>query len=53
MTSKTTSSNVCAANSEPESIPDDDLIRGFLLSLGAGDGNRTRDLLFTKQLLYH
>jgi len=35
MTSKTTSSNVCAPNSGPESIPDDDLIRGFLLALEA------------------
>lgn len=43
MTSKTTSSDICAANSEPESIPDDDLIRGFLLSLGAG-GRKQRTL---------
>jgi len=43
MTSKTTSSNVCAPNSGPESIPDDDLIRGFLLSLGAG-GRKPRTL---------
>ena len=43
MTSKTTSSDICAANSEPESIPDDDLIRGFLLSLGAG-GRKPRTL---------
>ena len=43
MTSKTTSSNVCAPNSGPESIPDDDLIRGFLLALGAG-GRKPRTL---------
>ena len=31
------------------------LLRGALVVSkdGAGEGNRTRDLLFTKQLLYH
>ena len=43
MTSKTTSSNVCAPNSGPGSIPDDDLIRGFLLALEAG-GRKPRTL---------
>jgi len=43
MTSKTTCSNVCAPNSGPGSIPDDDLIRGFLLALEAG-GRKPRTL---------
>ena len=34
MASTTSSSDVCASNSEPRNLPDDDLIRGFLLSLG-------------------
>ena len=34
MASTTSSSDVCASNPEPRNLPDDDLIRGFLLSLG-------------------
>ena len=34
MASTTSSSDVCAPNSEPRNLPDDDLNRGFLLSLG-------------------
>jgi len=34
MASTTSSSDVCASNSEPRNLPDDDLNRGFLLSLG-------------------
>ena len=50
MTSKTTSSNVCAPNSGPESIPDDDVIRGFLLALGAGPGGAMIDSLVASAL---
>jgi len=34
MASTTSSSDVCASNPERRNLPDDDLIRGFLLSLG-------------------
>jgi len=34
MASTTSSSDVCTSNPEPRNLPDDDLIRGFLLSLG-------------------
>ena len=34
MASTTSNSDVCASNPEPRNLPDDDLIRGFLLSLG-------------------
>ena len=34
MASTTSNSDVCASNSKPSNLPDDDLIRGFLLSLG-------------------
>jgi len=34
MASTTSNSDVCASNSKPRNLPDDDLIRGFLLSLG-------------------
>ena len=36
MVSKTSSSDVSAPNFNHEPISDDDLIRGFLLALGAG-----------------
>ena len=36
MVSRTSSSDVCAPNVNRESISDEDLIRGFLLALGAG-----------------
>ena len=32
MASTTSSSDVCASNSKPRNLPDNDLIRGFLLS---------------------
>ena len=34
MASTTSSSDVCTSNPEPRNLLDDDLIRGFLLSLG-------------------
>ena len=34
MASTTSSSDVCASNLDPRNLPDDDLMRGFLLSLG-------------------
>ena len=34
MASTTSSSDVCASNSKPRNLPDNDLIRGFLLSPG-------------------
>ena len=34
MASTTSSSDDCTSNPEPRNLPDDDLIRGFLLSLG-------------------
>ena len=34
MASTTSNSDVCASNSKPRNLPDDNLIRGFLLSLG-------------------
>ena len=34
MASTTSSSDVCASNPDPRNLPDDDLMRGFLLSLG-------------------
>ena len=43
MVSKTTSSDVSAPNSVREPISDDDLIRGFILALGAG-GRKSRTL---------
>ena len=44
MASKTSSSDKSVANSDPQPISDEDLIRGFLLALGAG-GRREKTLL--------
>ncbi len=43
MTSRSSSSDVSASNSSREPISDDDLIRGFILALGAG-GRKPRTL---------
>ena len=43
MVSKSSSSDVSASNYGPEPISDDDLIRGFILALGAG-GRKSRTL---------
>ena len=43
MVSKSSSSDVSAPNYGPEPISDDDLIRGFILALGAG-GRKSRTL---------
>ena len=46
MVAKPSSSNVHAPNSGREPISDDDLIRGFVLALGAG-GRKTRTLFIS------
>ena len=43
MSAKTSSSDLNASNSDREPISDDDLIRGFVLALGAG-GRKARTL---------
>jgi hypothetical protein len=43
MVSKTSSSDVYAPNVSPEPISDEDLIRGFILALGAG-GRKAKTL---------
>ena len=43
MVSKSSSSDVSAPNDGLEPVPDDDLIRGFILALGAG-GRKSRTL---------